>query len=94
MSRPANPALERTLGVLRFSSRNGTPPPTPLNRPFGKTEALLRAGAYPDRRATAGRFAGLTARQMAHRAGKAAEALLAAFPRKAPPTDPRQPTGR
>src|SRR5262249_42888237 len=61
--------------------------------PLGKAEALLRAGADPDRRATAGQFAGLTARQMAHRAGKAGEALLAAYPRKAPPAGLQPPTG-
>jgi ankyrin repeat protein len=54
--------------------------------PPGKAEVLLRAGADPDRRATRGQLKGLTARDMGRHAGKAAEALLAAFPRKAPPT--------
>jgi hypothetical protein len=60
--------------------------------PHGKAEALLRAGADPDLRATKGQFAGLSAREMARARGKTAEALLAAFPRKAPPVS-QHPTG-
>jgi ankyrin repeat protein len=56
--------------------------------PLGKAEALLRAGADPDRRATRGQFAGLSARAMARNWGKGAVALLTGYG-KAPPAGPR-----
>ena len=47
---------------------------------LGNAEVLLRAGADPDRSAATGQFAGFTARGMARGGGKAAVALLAAYP--------------